>query len=225
VLAPVPPDVLRQLAQGSLRVIPGARDYHALVDDEPGDMMWAEELATRLSASHRGKHYAFGIYKDEYFHLTIAQDGRVLSSDEGAIDHIARELGCPVMPEPFSSRRGVSNFLVVEGATPDEVAPAIGIEPAPRRHLEPSALGTIGWVDGGDLGIAAGKVSRQLGRRAYAITDEPDQLYLQIFEGGKEVGFFEESPTPWGDRCRVASVLGEATPDGIRKKLGLPARG
>lgn len=101
VLGPVPPQVLLAGVEElwpdtstSVRSVTGEREHHAVVDDDT-DISWAEELARHLSLRHPGHFYAFAALPDYYWLIEI-ENGRDLFNDEGAIDGIARELGCPV---------------------------------------------------------------------------------------------------------------------------------
>lgn len=214
-LAPVPLDVLRARADGR-EVIAGARDYHAVVTDEPGDMQWAERLATELSAGQPGTFYAFGSHPD-YEWLTTIENGRTVSSDEGAVD--AERFGVTLVP-PVARP---ASYLVVENATPEQVADALGGGPAPRRHLEKTALGTLGWTEGADLGFLASRVSRELGRRTFAVVDDGTRFRVRIHEHGTETGRFEVPATSWSEPLRVNVILGAITLDEIRRKLGRPS--
>jgi hypothetical protein len=129
-------------------------------------------------------------------------------------------LGCRLF-EPAPP--GPAIYLFVEGATPDEVTRAIAGGPAPTRRLEAIEGGTLGWVPGGGLGHLAGRVSKALRKRAYAVTDDaPDALRVIAYECGEEVGMFQDPPSRWEDVPRLTSAFGETSGDAIRRKLGLP---
>jgi hypothetical protein len=102
VLGPVPVQVLLAVVQefdpdaaSFVRAIPGERDHHAVVDDDETDIAWADEVALELSRRYPGTFYAFAVHPDFYW-LTSVEGGEVTFSDEGAIDGIARDVGCPI---------------------------------------------------------------------------------------------------------------------------------
>jgi hypothetical protein len=102
-LGPLAPELMQAEAEalepgsaGYLRIIPGDRDCHAVVDDENTDVAWAQCLAENLSAKHRGRFYAFANNPD-YYWLIITENGETLYDDEGAVHNYARDLGCPIV--------------------------------------------------------------------------------------------------------------------------------
>ena len=93
--------VAEELAPGSLehlRVVVGKRDHNAVVDDADTDIAWADEVAVELSRRHPGRFYAFAVHPD-FPWLTIAEAGDTTFSDEGAVDNIARDAGCPLFED------------------------------------------------------------------------------------------------------------------------------
>lgn len=214
-LVPVPVDRLREYAEGR-RLVVGTGEYHAIVEDEPGDAAWARAIAAELSQDYDGEHYVFHRHPD-FEALTIIVDGEETFDDDGAIDEIAQQRGVP-LARPRAPVRHKS-YLVAEGATPEDVTRALGGRPAPRRHLEPTPIGTVGWVDDGDLGFFARPVSASLNCRAFSVVDGPQRFAITVFEQGTETGRFEQPRTAWCEQLPVAEIRGATTRDEILRAL------
>ena len=212
--AMLPEDIRDQRA-----VLEGRSDHHAILDYEHGaDRGFFDELADRLSRSYPGEHYVFSRGTDDTF-LTVYQEGRAWLDETRDIDAIAVAVGCPLRDPP---RARIAAYLFVEGAGVAEVERAI--RPRPGLHLIAGSLGTVAWLDTAVIVHHADSLSEQLGRRTYAVIDEPDAFSVAVIENGKEIACFEEPPTAWSEGIRVPEILGGRTRDEILALLGVPAR-
>jgi hypothetical protein len=207
-----------------LRVQRGSKKYHAIVDVEPGSEHSGEdEMAAALSGAHRGKHYVLHLHEDAP-RVAVYVKGRLKSElDEDPLE-LAASLGVALAEETVWKSE-IVQALVVEGRPPSDVIRALGVEDGTddeSLRIASSPRGTT-VTSNEVISLHARDLSKVLGTRVYAVhwhTVEREFACDQV-EAGATVACFEHPLPARPDPAAVSELLGETTPAGIIRVLGL----
>lgn len=232
VLAPAPPDYLgERLARvegfGEARdkgpeVVRGEGAYSAVVGrDEEGD---DESLAETLSGELGGTVYLLRL-RDEREAIWAYESGELAREIRDDPFRLAASLGCrlPGSPEGPPVSEAVT-LCVVEGATPAQVARALG-EYADRCEVRATAARRVLVTSEKiSVGILAYDLAAALPRaKVYRLINDPaaGRFGVLVLEGEQVAGNFESPAVKTGHR-ELSELKGETTPSGIAAALGVP---
>jgi hypothetical protein len=200
----------------------GSGVYSVVIDREPGSEGSDHELAVELSRTISGTHYLLR-FRDEAEAGWSYEGGRRVAELRESPWEVARRHGVDVPELP--PLRPVRATLIVENATPDAVAKAIGLPGVPEggplsivadgdRVLLRSASGNVSILSHGIAAATRGRV--------YSVTLGPDpgRIAVLVLEGRKVKGMFDLPETPHGFP-RLDDIGGERTIEGVLRVLAL----
>lgn len=212
---------------GPLWEVKKGRDrYTAIIDRESGSEGSDEDLAVELSRAFDGTIYLLR-FRDEAEVVWSYQRGRRVSELRESPEALAKRLGIDVPGLP--PLRPVRSVLVVEKASPDAVARAIGLPAIPSGgplSVITSGSNTIVKSEGGNVAIFAHRIAKELDTRVYVVTvgPSPDRFAVLIVDGNETVGMFarpeaREANSPY---AVLDEVKGERSPESIIDVLRIP---
>jgi hypothetical protein len=117
---------------------------------------------------------------------------------------------------------------VASGATPDEVARALGFDTPPANgplHIAAGPRGAFVHSDAGNVAIFLWDLAEALpGRRIHLLVTGPDpgRFLCRVVQDESDIGAFE---TPWPEHAqseRLDAIEGETEPAAIAAALGVP---
>lgn len=119
------------------------------------------------------------------------------------------------------------SVCVAAGASPEEVARALGLDAPPAGgplHVEPGPRGALAWSEAGSASIFLWDLAEALPGLIYLLVAGPDpgRFFCRVAQGETEVGTFE---APWPENARTTrldDVEGETEPARIAAALGVP---
>ena len=201
----------------------GREAYSAVIDREPGSEGSDHELAVELSRTIPGTHYLLR-FRDEAEAAWSYDSGRRVAELAEDPEALARRLGIDVPTLP--PLRPVRASLLVENATPQDVAKALGLPGVPESGpLSVVADGsrTLVRSESGNVSILSHDIAAALRTRVYAVTlgPGPDRIAVLVVEGKKVKGMFDSPPTEHGFP-RLDDIEGERTTEGILRTLAVP---
>lgn len=232
VLAPATPEQLGERAaraegfgeaEGEApEVVRGDGAYSAVVGrDEWGDDEW---LAETLSSEFGGTVYLLRL-RDEREAIWAYEAGELVRDVRDDPFRLAASLGCrlPGSPEAPPVSEAVT-LCVVEGATPAQVARALG-EYADLCEARATAARRVLVTSGKiSVGILAYDLAAALPRATvYRLINDPAaaRFGVLVLKGAQVAGNLE-SPALKTGRPELSELKGEKTPSGIAAALGVP---
>lgn len=233
VLAPAPPDLLRERASRVLdetsgvsdgwEVVPCDGEYSAVVGLDPQTEGDDESLAEELSRELAGTVYLLRL-RDEREAVWAYEAGELVRDIDDDPYWFAVSLGCRLPGATYEPTASEAVTLsVVEGATPEEVA---------RALVEYADLCRVGTTANGDVLITSEKIS--VGYLAYDLAaalphatvyrliSDPaaGRFGVLILKGEQVVGDFE-TPAVKTSHPELTEVKGEQSPSAIAAALGV----
>jgi hypothetical protein len=232
VLAPAPPDLLvERVARAESfgeaeterpEVVRGDGAYSAIVSrDEEGD---DELLAETLSSEFGGTLYLLRL-RDEREAIWAYEAGELVREVRDDPFRLAASLGCrlPGWTDGPPVSEAVT-LCVVEGATPAQVARALG-EYAGRCEVRATAARRVLVTSEKiSIGILAYDLAAALPRATlYRIINDPaaGRFGVAVLKGEQVAGNFESLAIKTSHPA-LSELKGETTPSGIASALGVP---
>lgn len=232
VLAPAPPEQLGVRVAGAEgfgeaegeapEVVRGGGAYSAIVGrDEEGDDEW---LAETLSGEFGGTVYLLRL-RDGREAIWAYESGELVREVRDDPFRLAASLGCglPGSPDGPPLSEAVT-LCVVEGATPAQVARALG-EYADRCEARATAARRVLVTSEKiSVGIIAYDLAAALPRATvYRLVNDPAarRFGVLVLKGEEVAGNFE-SPALKTSHPELSELKGEKTPAGVAAALGVP---
>jgi len=223
-----------ELEPARWEVVGGTGDYSAIVDYDPGSEESDEgPLAKRIS--RKVKLPVYVLYLGEYLAggdaVEVYEKGRRTGSQAGPYA-LAKKLGVDLSggaetDEEEEELPRVTGVLVVKGVKASDVARALGMPELPLR-IEDGAHGAIVYnEETGDKPTKNYELSKAFPKaEVYSVKIDPDdgRFVTSLMQNGKAKGLFDYPEAADPDEHTVLdSILGETTPAGIVKALGIPS--
>lgn len=254
VLAPVPRKELNKLAEqyrrevakeagfdeddelepASWEVVGGSADYSAIIDYDPGSEESDEgPLAKRIS--RKSKLPVYVLYLGEYMEggdaVEVYEKGRRTGSQGGPYA-LAKKLGVDlpggIETDEEDELPRVTGVLVVKGVKASDVSRVLGEPDLPLR-IEDGTHGAILYnEETGNKPAVNYELSKAFPKaEVYSVKIDPDEgrFLTSLMQKGNAKGVFDfPEPADPDDDIVLDSILGETTPAGIVKALGIPSK-
>lgn len=211
-------------AEPSWEVLPGRAGYSAVIDRTRGSEGDDESLAQELSRESDGTFYLLRL-RDEGEAVWAYERGELTRDMAREPYSFAESMGC-ALPEPYAGppESKAVTLCVVEGATAEEVARALGANAA-RCRINTTQAGVLVYSQEISVSFFAFDIAEaQPAATVYSITSNPSpaRFGVQVFKGEQVVGNYEY-PYIKTSYPVLTDIKGETSPERIAAALGVPS--